>query len=187
MEKWSDVALNAWITPSSGQRGWVGAIIQVLCYYPSGFPTSRHACKLSRFHRVWLFGTLWTCSPPGSSVRGFLQARILEWVVMPFSIPTSLQLSKHFFPSWRGGMQKLPFYTCSLDYLKNIFVVCKASFWFHPLQMLRKQLLWMLQNFTVPSFSPFSVQFMPFLSELNVDSYGPLFHMCKFFVNSKFY
>ena len=25
------------------------------------------------------------CSPPGSSVRGILQARILEWVVMPFS------------------------------------------------------------------------------------------------------
>ena len=25
------------------------------------------------------------CSPPGSSVDGFLQARILEWVAMPFS------------------------------------------------------------------------------------------------------
>ena len=25
------------------------------------------------------------CSPPGSSVRGILQARILEWVVIPFS------------------------------------------------------------------------------------------------------
>ena len=25
------------------------------------------------------------CSPPGSSVNGFLQARILEWVAMPFS------------------------------------------------------------------------------------------------------
>ena len=25
------------------------------------------------------------CSPPGSSVHGILQARILEWVVMPFS------------------------------------------------------------------------------------------------------
>ena len=25
------------------------------------------------------------CSPPGSSVRGILQARILEWVAMPFS------------------------------------------------------------------------------------------------------
>ena len=25
------------------------------------------------------------CSPPGSSVYGILQARILEWVAMPFS------------------------------------------------------------------------------------------------------
>ena len=25
------------------------------------------------------------CSPPGSSVHGILQARILEWVTMPFS------------------------------------------------------------------------------------------------------
>ena len=25
------------------------------------------------------------CSPPGSSVHGILQARILEWVDMPFS------------------------------------------------------------------------------------------------------
>ena len=25
------------------------------------------------------------CSPPGSSVHGILQARILEWVVIPFS------------------------------------------------------------------------------------------------------
>ena len=25
------------------------------------------------------------CSPPGSSDHGFLQARILEWIAMPFS------------------------------------------------------------------------------------------------------
>ena len=25
------------------------------------------------------------CGPPGSSVRGMLQVRILEWVAMPFS------------------------------------------------------------------------------------------------------
>ena len=25
------------------------------------------------------------CSPPGSSVRGILQARILEWIAMPYS------------------------------------------------------------------------------------------------------
>ena len=26
------------------------------------------------------------CSPPGSSVHGILQARVLEWVVVPFSM-----------------------------------------------------------------------------------------------------
>ena len=34
---------------------------------------------------VRLFVTPWTaCSPPGSSVRGILQARTLEWVAVPF-------------------------------------------------------------------------------------------------------
>ena len=28
---------------------------------------------------------LMDCSPPGSSVHGILQARILEWVAIPFS------------------------------------------------------------------------------------------------------
>ena len=32
---------------------------------------------------VWLFVTL--CSPPGSSVDGILQARILKWAAIPFS------------------------------------------------------------------------------------------------------
>ena len=32
------------------------------------------------------FATAWTvCSPPGSSVHGILQARILEWAAIPFS------------------------------------------------------------------------------------------------------
>ena len=37
------------------------------------------ACMLSH---VQLFVTPWICSPPGSSVHGILQARILEWVAM---------------------------------------------------------------------------------------------------------
>ena len=35
--------------------------------------------------RVQLLATPWTVSPPGSSVRGILQVRILEWVAIPFS------------------------------------------------------------------------------------------------------
>ena len=36
------------------------------------------ACLLSRFSRVHLFVTLWTCRPPGFSDHGILQARILK-------------------------------------------------------------------------------------------------------------
>ena len=34
------------------------------------------------------------CSPPGFSVPGILQARILEWVVIPFSMVNCCCLSK---------------------------------------------------------------------------------------------
>ena len=45
-----------------------------------------HACVLSCFSRVQLCVTLWTvCSPPGSSVHGILQARILEWAAVSSS------------------------------------------------------------------------------------------------------
>ena len=32
---------------------------------------------------IWLFTTLWTYSPAGSSVHGILQVKILEWIAMP--------------------------------------------------------------------------------------------------------
>ena len=51
-----------------------------LYYQEEGKSRSRDACVLSHFSCVQLFVTLWTCSPPGSSVHGILQARILEWV-----------------------------------------------------------------------------------------------------------
>ena len=38
------------------------------------------------------------CSPPGSSVQGILQARILEWVAMPFSKDHCLWTTS----TWRG-------------------------------------------------------------------------------------
>ena len=41
----------------------------------------RIICMLSGFSRVWLCNP----GPPGSSVHGILQARILEWVAMPSS------------------------------------------------------------------------------------------------------
>ena len=45
---------------------------------------------LNRFSQVQLFATLRTdYRLPGSSVHGILQARILEWVVMPSSKESS--------------------------------------------------------------------------------------------------
>ena len=44
-----------------------------------------HVCM---FSHVWLLVAPWTaahCSPPGSSVHGIFQARVLEWVVISFS------------------------------------------------------------------------------------------------------
>ena len=52
------------------------------------------------------------CSPPGSSVHGILQARILEWLAIPFSRessqPWSPALQAHSLasePEW-GGQKK---------------------------------------------------------------------------------
>ena len=47
--------------------------------------TTMRVYVLSRFSRAQLFVILYKNSLPGSSVHGTLQARILEWVVMPFS------------------------------------------------------------------------------------------------------
>ena len=41
--------------------------------------------KVKSLSHVQLFATPWTCSPPGSSVHGIFQARILEWVAISVS------------------------------------------------------------------------------------------------------
>ena len=51
------------------------------------------------------------CSPPGSSVQGILQARILEWVAIPFSRGSSQArdwtwvhcIAHWFFTIWANG------------------------------------------------------------------------------------
>ena len=50
--------------------------------YGTPCPLTR-ACLLSHFSHVQLCDPI-DCRPPGSSVHGILQARILEWVAMPF-------------------------------------------------------------------------------------------------------
>ena len=44
---------------------------------------------IKSFSCVRLFVTLWTVAPSGSSVRGTLQTRILEWVAIPYSRESS--------------------------------------------------------------------------------------------------
>ena len=46
-------------------------------------PVHQYACMLIQLCLTLCDPT--DCSPPGSSVHGILQARILEWVAMPFS------------------------------------------------------------------------------------------------------
>ena len=64
-----------------------------------------YACVLSRLSRVGLCNPM-DCTPPGSSVHGILQARILEWVAIPFSSGSSLlriEPVSLMSPAWAAG------------------------------------------------------------------------------------
>ena len=55
------------------------------------------------------------CSPPGSSVHGIFQAKVLEWVAIAFSLPSELP-GKHHFQKMDFCEQKLyGFWTVSSD------------------------------------------------------------------------
>ena len=78
------------------------------------------------------------CSPPGSSVHGILQARVLEWVAIPFSMGSSQArdqtrvscIAGTFFtvwatreaPKWRGPQRPHPFWVsfCNLKCLSLV-------------------------------------------------------------------
>ena len=56
--------------------------------------------KVKSLSPVRLFATPWTCdpvdcSPPGSSVHGILQARVLEWAAISFSRGSSLSRDRN--------------------------------------------------------------------------------------------
>ena len=59
-------------------------------------------CMLSSFSHGWLFCNPMDCRPPGSSVHGILQARILEWLAMPSSRGSS-QPRDWIQVSWIAG------------------------------------------------------------------------------------
>ena len=80
-------------------RGWVkpgGQGRLLWCRLSSGVsadPLSLITCLCARTRSVAQCLTLcdhMDCSPPGSSVHGILQARMLEWVVISFSRRSSL-------------------------------------------------------------------------------------------------
>ena len=59
--------------------------------------SARSAQSLSN---LWLFAIPWTvCSPPGSSVHGILQARVLEWVAIAFSGVRGNRVQRYRFRS----------------------------------------------------------------------------------------
>ena len=49
--------------------------------------TKLDACAV--LSRVWLFATLWTVAHQALPSMGILQARILQWIAMPYSKPSS--------------------------------------------------------------------------------------------------
>ena len=69
------------------------------------------------------------CSPPGSSVHGILQARILEWIFVPFSRGSSWcsdwtwisSLTGRFFTLWTTW---LPYWTAQIE---SIFIIAENS------------------------------------------------------------
>ena len=75
------------------------------------------------------------CSPPGSSVHGILQARILEWVAIPFSRGSSwprdqIQASctaGRFFTIWasREAFLLLALYSIGLTQFCIFSIICK--------------------------------------------------------------
>ena len=68
-------------------------------------------CVCLSLNSVGLFATPWTGSPPGFSLYGISQARILEWVAIPFSRGSSWPRNRtqvshtagRFFTVWATG------------------------------------------------------------------------------------
>ena len=83
--------------------------------------TELNALKFHQLH-LTLCDTM-NCRPPGSSVHGILQARILEWVAIPFSRGSSQprdwtqvsHIAVRFFTVWTTR-EAPKFYQCCLKY-----------------------------------------------------------------------
>ena len=108
------VCCSPWVTNSPAQlTDWT---IATAAKY------ALHACLPAK----WLQSCLtlcdpMDCSPPGSSVHGILQARILEWVVISFTRGSALPRSWTCISSvlhWQVGSWPLaPLYCCEYVYI----------------------------------------------------------------------
>ena len=92
--------------------------------------------KWKSLSRVRLFATLWTVAPTGSSVHGILQARILEWVSIPFSRGSSwprdrswvLHIAGIFFIIWTTREDfffrypQIPVFLSVASFLSGVFL-----------------------------------------------------------------
>ena len=68
------------------------------------------------------------CNPPDSSVRGILQARILEWVAMPFSRESSWP--RQLFPDQNPHYQEIKIYYNSVSVFGSPLLLSDLSL--HP-------------------------------------------------------
>ena len=83
------------------------------------------------------------CNPPGSSIHGIFQARVLEWVAIAFSV---LSVYTHIFKPWEMGTMVVLLTTTTkkwILYLKNWPVYSSISQFGHYSHIgLNNPLLW---------------------------------------------
>ena len=89
----------------------------------------QYACMCPKFLQSCLtLSNTMDCSPPGSSVHGILQARILEWVVMPSSGWSSQprdQTCISYFLHWQ--VSSLPLAPPQYTYQEKLFPFITAQ------------------------------------------------------------
>ena len=112
-------------------------------------------CMLSCFSRVWLCNPM-DRNPSGSSVHEILQARVLEWLAMPFSMGSS------------SGSPALQASSPSEPLGKSLFSTAsaKSNYWYHLTsdgwavgieKSFRKEQRWTRRNVNFTNLDPISV------------------------------
>ena len=106
-------------------------------YLPLSWPASPLVCAAS-LSSVWLFVTPWTVAHQAPLSMGILQARILEWVAMPFSSrplqprdPSQVShFASRFFTIWATRKaQWLPQGTSRWRYIISIPIILQPNIW----------------------------------------------------------